>query len=242
MTGRIDVHSHLLPGVDDGCESVEESIACARQLVAAGYSHSFCTPHITPGFPQQTRQAIADWTAALQAELTAEDVKLTLLPGGEINLWPEIVQELSIEQTLTYGDRGEYCLVDIWTDKLPEFFEPAIRWLQGKGLKVILAHPERMRAVQVEPELADYFDDLGLLLQGNLQCLSDPPGKLTRQTGERFLMEGRYFMLGSDLHKLETLGPRLAGLQFAIDRIGKAAVDRLTIENPRVLLGGEFIR
>jgi hypothetical protein len=51
-------------------------------------------------------------------------------------------------------------------------------------------------------------------------------------------MDGRYFMLGSDLHKFETLPPRMAGLQFAIDRIGKAAVDRLTIENPRLLLGG----
>jgi hypothetical protein len=90
--------------------------------------------------------------------------------------------------------------------------------------------------VQLDPELADYFADLGLLLQGNLQCLGDPPRAATRQIADRFLQEDRYFMLGMDLHNHRTLPVRLAGLNHAMDLVGNAAVDRLTIHNPAKLL------
>jgi protein-tyrosine phosphatase len=236
MTGRIDVHSHLLPGVDDGCETAVESVACARELVAAGYTHSFCTPHVVPGIAAVNLTSLAQWTADLQSRLNEAQVPLTLLIGGEINIGPGLEQSLPPDRLMTYAGLGRYCLVDIWADRLPDFFEPAVRWLLAKGLKVILAHPERMKAVQTDPDLADYFADLGLLLQGNLQCLSDPPDKPTRVLAERFLTGGRYFLLGTDLHRLHTLAPRLQGLRNAIELMGQEAIDELTIDHPRLLL------
>jgi tyrosine-protein phosphatase YwqE len=101
---------------------------------------------------------------------------------------------------------------------------------------VILAHPERMAAVQNQPELADRFAEMGLLLQGNLQCFSDPPAAPTRRTVERFLLEGRYFLLGSDLHNLASLPMRIEGLKRATDLVGAETIDRLTVENPRLLM------
>src|SRR5438045_7383329 len=100
-------------------------------------------------------------------------------------------------------------------------------------MTVILAHPERMKAVQVEPELADYLQKLGVLLQGNLQCFSDPAGSATRVTAERYLREGRYFLLGSDLHNLRTLDVRLEGLKRAIGIAGEEAVNTLTVDKDR---------
>jgi tyrosine-protein phosphatase YwqE len=137
---------------------------------------------------------------------------------------------------MTYAGVGRYCLVDIWVDRLPDYFTEHVRWLMSKGLKVILAHPERMKAVQADPDLADYFAEIGLLLQGNLQCLSDPPGKPTRVLAEKLLTGERYFLLGSDLHRLATLPPRLQGLRNAIEMMGKKAIDKLTIDHPRLLL------
>lgn len=237
MTGRIDVHSHLLPGVDDGCESVEESLACARELVAAGYSDSFCTPHVWSGMPDQTIADVVAWTAAFSRRLDQEKIPLTLHPGGEIALGTDIQKWLTPSRLLTYAAAGKYCLVDLWADRLPDFFEPTIRWLQNQGLTVILAHPERMRAVQDQPTLWQRFANLGILLQGNLQCLSDPPHSNTRRVAEQYLSEGRYFLLGSDLHKLHTLPQRLTGLRNAIELVGQSAIDQLTIENPQKLLG-----
>jgi len=234
-TGRIDVHSHLLPGVDDGCKTVQESVQCARMMVEAGYTHSFCTPHVWPHLSENTVANIPLHTDRLQQAIDLAGVRLKLIPGGEINLRPD-TPETAVDQIVSYGMRRRYVLIDLWCDTLPPFFRPAVAWLQQQGVKVILAHPERMTAVQNQPELADLFADLGLLLQGNLQCFSDPVGSPTRRVVERYLLEGRYFLLGSDLHNLSSLPMRLEGLKRAIDLTGAETVDRLTIENPRRLL------
>ena len=175
--GRIDVHSHLLPGIDDGCKSVEESIACAKVLVANGYTHAFCTPHIWPTYKGVSRVSVPRWCAALQKELDAAAVPLRLLPGGELNLYLGV--EKTPHEDLVPLALGKYMLVDMWVPEIPPFFEPAIRWLQSMGLTVILAHPERMRAVQDQPDVINYFDSLGVLLQGNLQCFGDAPLRRT---------------------------------------------------------------
>src|ERR1041384_2622527 len=84
--GRIDTHSHLIPGVDDGCATLEQSIDCARMFVAAGFSHVFCTPHVWPNHPHVTRDNVGHWTATLQEEFDFQKIPLKLLPGGELNL------------------------------------------------------------------------------------------------------------------------------------------------------------
>jgi protein-tyrosine phosphatase len=234
-TGRIDVHSHLLPGVDDGCKTLDESLACARVLVAEGYTHSFCTPHIWPNLPDNTIPNIAAHVERLQRSLDEADIPLRLIPGGEMNLRPDTMNS-GPDGLVTYGSRRKFVLFDLWADALPDFFERGVRWFQSLGAEVVLAHPERMRAVQLNPELANYFDALGLMLQGNLQCLADPPHTATYRVGRKFLTEGRYFLLGSDLHNLETLGHRMRGLHHAVELVGDVAVDRLTKHNPRLLL------
>ncbi len=234
--GRIDVHAHLLPGVDDGCRTVEDSLECARRLVGMGYSHCFCTPHVWPNLPGNNPREIARRTADLQAELDRGGVPLEVLPGGEINLRPETAATRNGE-LVTYGMIGRHVLIDLWADRLPPFVEPSVRWMQSLGLRVILAHPERMRAVQDDPALAERLAEMGVLLQGNFQCFSDPPHMRTRQVAERFLSEGRYFMLGTDLHGEETLRPRVEGFHRARELVDAETFDRLTIHHPRSLMG-----
>jgi protein-tyrosine phosphatase len=236
-TGRIDVHSHLLPGVDDGCKTIADSLECARRLVAAGYTHSFCTPHIWPDLPHNTIEQITRRVADLQAVLDENAVPLKLFPGGELNLRPETPATAAAE-IVTYGMARKYCLFDIWCDELPGFFKAVVNWLQSHGVTVVMAHPERLKAVQNDPGLIRYFkDELGLLLQGNLQCLGDPVGTPTRTLAEDFLARGEYFLLGTDLHNPQTLDLRLRGLRRAIEAVGEAEVDRLTVEHPRLILG-----
>jgi protein-tyrosine phosphatase len=234
--GRFDVHSHLLPGVDDGCENLEESIACARELVSAGYTHSFCTPHIWPSLPGNTIASITTRVAELQKDFDGAGVPLQLVPGGELNLRPDFMKTPP-DEVVSYAMARKHVLLDFWADRLPPFFEPSIRWLQSLGLTVILAHPERIRAIQLDPDLVDHFADLGLLLQGNLQCLGDPPRTATRELAERYLVEGNYFLLGSDTHNIETMPVRLRGLSRAIELVGEDRVMELTRDHPLTLLG-----
>jgi protein-tyrosine phosphatase len=238
MSGRIDVHAHLLPGVDDGCVSLDETLACARMLVSAGYTHAFCTPHIWPGFPGNTTAAIARWTAELQPKLDAAAIPLRLLPGGEINLqamWPAIAS-MPASHLPTYAMAGRHVLIDFWGDKFTSELLDGIRHLQSLGMTVIIAHPERIGMFQKNPFLAERVLQMGVLLQGNLQCFSDPPNSPCRITAERFLRDDCYFLLGSDCHMPDTLPMRLDGLERIIGIAGPDTADRLTIHNPRELL------
>jgi hypothetical protein len=83
--------------------------------------------------------------------------------------------------------------------------------------------------------VSDYFQSLGLLLQGNLQCFNDKPEALTRRCAEQFLLDGKYFLLGSDSHNPASMEGRVRGLERAIELAGQAKIDELTITNPQKL-------
>ena len=231
---RVDTHSHLLPGVDDGCKSIEDSIDCAKILVANGYSHAFCTPHIWHNNRGISRTSVPRLVKMLQTELDAAQVPLTLMPGGEMNLFLG-VDKTPEDEVVPLG-LGKYMLVDMWFSELPPFFEGAVEWLQAMGLSVVLAHPERMRAIQDDPELIDYIQSLGVYLQGNLQCFTDKPEALTRRCAEQFLLDGKYFILGSDTHNPETIDVRMGGLARVRELVGDETLDQLTVTNPRKLV------
>lgn len=230
---RIDTHGHLLPGIDDGSRNVAESLAIARAMSDAGYGTLACTPHIWPSSPF-TAEFIAGRVAQLQAALDAEGIDVRLIRGGEINLANYDVDR--VDEIVSYNQLGRHVLFDFWDDELPRTYWPRIESLQRRGLVCIQAHPERIEAFQHRPTLLDELAARGVLLQCNLQCLGDREGSLTRTLSERWLGEGRYFMFGSDVHRIETWPLRLRGLHRAIELLGDAEVDRLTIDNPAALL------
>jgi len=239
-TARIDVHAHLLAGLDDGCKTPEQSLQCAAALVSGGYSHAFCTPHIWPNFPHNTPRAIGTAVADLQSRLDSAKIPLKLAPGAEINLpsmWPQL-QTMADDQIATYSLAGKYLLFDFWDDQIAQCsdLDPAIIQLQSRGLKLVLAHPERVEALQRDLQAVDHFIELGVLLQLNSYCLADPPHSPRFITGKRLLETGRYFLIGTDSHDPQGMGVRLRGVEAAVQIVGAEAVDRLTIHNPRLLL------
>ena len=233
---RIDVHAHLLPGLDDGSSSMDESIELARRLAEAGYAHAFCTPHFWPGYETYTPAFIRRATDELREQLRLHRIPLELHPGAEINLDMPI-DTLTIDQVPTYGMRGFYALMDFWESGMPERFLKRIDYLISHHVRPIIAHPERIAAFQVDPDLLDRLaDERRVLFQCNLQCLSDPKGRPTRDLAERWLKAGKYFMIGSDTHNLRTLDLRLEGLEVALDLVGDHELHRLTVDNPAKLL------
>ena len=165
-------------------------------MVAAGYTHSFCTPHVWPNLPHNRPEDITRRVARLQSSLAEAGVPLKLFPGGELNMRPD-TPETPPDELVTYGMARRFLLIDLWADRLPPFFAPVVRWLQSQGLKVILAHPERMKAVQDQPDLIDHFRELGMLLQCNLQCLGDPAGGPDADRRGAALLDGNTFCWGA---------------------------------------------
>ena len=127
ITGRIDVHSHLLPCVDDGCASLAESLDCARRMVAAGYTDSFCTPHYWPNLKTSTT-TVPQWTSNLQTALDSSAIPLRLHPGGEINLRPGL-SENDPAGIVSYGMKRKYALIDLLKDIFNQLAGPVSRHL-----------------------------------------------------------------------------------------------------------------
>jgi protein-tyrosine phosphatase len=241
IVGRVDVHTHLLPGIDDGCTCVEDSLACARALVRAGYTHAFCTPHVWPNLPDNNAREIRLRTAMLQSAMNEAEVPLTLLPGGENNLmsaWPEIGRKAR-EDVVTYNLAGKYVLFDFWADtasQVRELVEPAVRHLRERGFELVLAHPERITALQGDERVLNRLTELGVKLQLNSWCLTEPKGSAKRDMAERLLLDGRYFLIGTDLHRPSGMEIRVNGLGVAERLVGRDEVERLTGANPRMLM------
>jgi protein-tyrosine phosphatase len=234
--GRIDTHGHLLPGLDDGSTSYQESLEIARRMVRAGYTHLTCSPHIWPEHVYSPA-FITERTKLLQEALDREAIPITLIASGELNLISLDLFNLTDDEIPTYGMARKYVLFDFWAGELPEDYWERIERLRALGATPIQAHPERIAAFQDDPDLVDELRGEGVMLQCNLQCLSDKAGTRTRTLAEKWLKERRYFVLGSDLHRIDTLDIRLNGLQRAIDLLGEHEVDRLTKINPRDVVG-----
>lgn len=242
MFGRIDVHGHLIPGVDDGCRDEEESVRCARVLVGAGFTHAFCTPHVWPSLPGNTVGEIVRRVGALQAHLDFAGLSLKLLPGGELNLesmGPRL-KGMGKDEVPTYGMAGRYVLFDFWDESMKAcrgVLWPALEVLQGWGMTPVLAHPERIGACR-ERGAVEAFVERGVLLQLNGWTLTTSPGSPTYRMAERLLKDGAYFMMGTDLHDPAGMESRMRGMKVVREMVGEAELDRLTKDGPAKLLEG----
>jgi protein-tyrosine phosphatase len=232
--GRIDVHCHFVPGVDDGCANVGESLTCLRMMVEAGYDRVFCTPHCgDTAFSELSPPMVADLVHRLREEVVAAGIPIELRPGGELRLSAHIARDLERVGVPTYGHEGKYVLTDIWTHDWPVWATRAVEWLQKRGLIVILAHPERLPLLRKDPKHITELAKLGLLFQGNLGPLagaSDSPDIVA--LAERYLQDGRYFMVGTDGHRPPHMAARLAGLRRVEELVGEAGLRELTERNP----------
>jgi protein-tyrosine phosphatase len=230
---RIDVHCHFLPGIDDGCRDMEESLACLRAMAAAGYSKLFCTPHCGDAeFSNLSTTEVAERVRALQGQAIAAQIPLELRPGGELRLSPHIAEDLPELGVPTYGHSGNYVLTDLWESDWPNWATRAVEWLQTRGYTVILAHPERMPLLLNNPEAITMLAKCGLLFQGNLGPIGGADSPQIVGLAQRYLQEDRYFMVGSDGHRPAHMAARLAGLQRIEALVGAEKLHQLTVTHP----------
>ncbi len=230
---RTEIHCHFLPGIDDGCINLAESLACLRIMADHGYRKIFCTPHCgAETLTELSTEIVTDLVARLAGEIKKNDLPLELRPGGELRLSPTVTTDLQRNGIPSYGHHGTHILVDIWTPDWPAWATHAVEWLQNRGFTVILAHPERMTYLRRNPAAIQELAHLGLLFQGNLGPIAGADSPEVVHLAERFLQDGRYFMLGSDGHHTDHLPTRLQGLQRAADLIGANAVAELVEKNP----------
>jgi protein-tyrosine phosphatase len=207
----IDLHCHVLPGIDDGPETIEGSLALARAAVAAGTRTLVATPHVSWRHPNDAA-TIARLVQELNARLRAEDVVLDVRPGAEIALTrlPDIEPELA---RFTLGG-GDWLLVEPPFTPVATGLDAVILDLQRHGRRVVLAHPERCHAFQRDPAMLARLARAGVLTSITAGSLTGQFGGEVRRFALALLREGIVHNVASDAHdavrRPPTLGPELA--------------------------------
>jgi protein-tyrosine phosphatase len=231
----IDLHSHILPGLDDGAATLEESVEIGRAAADDGIRVVAATPHVRDDFPTKPAAMKAALKTAREA-LAEAGVELEVIPGGEIAL--DWLGRLGVRdlRRFSLGGGGGYLLVETPYFGWPMGLANALFALRRRGLVPVLAHPERNPEVWGRPELLRDVVAAGALVQVTAASLD---GRLGRRVADAAfaLLEARLVhLLASDAH---APGLREAGLSAARARVGDAALGRwLTEEVPAAILAG----
>jgi protein-tyrosine phosphatase len=242
--GFIDCHTHLLPGIDDGCETTDDAVSCIRRLAKAGYVGAVCTPHGgPPRFTHNTPDAIASRVTDLQQAVDEEGLDFTLLPGSELSLTDDLLawtEDVGIQAMGHEGDaRGTghgAILFDYWGTAWTSSCDAFVDALLADGLTPVLAHPERMGIIDAWMPLLTSLTERGVLLQGNLRPLIGDDGIMAQVRAHQLVDLDHYALMCLDLHKPTCLGRRLLGLDHLRRGWKRKQVRNMLESGPRRLL------
>ncbi|MBL8566237.1 MAG: capsular biosynthesis protein [Hyphomicrobiaceae bacterium] len=232
----IDLHSHILPGIDDGARDASVSLEMARAYVAQGVTHVACTPHILPGLYHNTGLNIRAAVADLQARIDAEGLPLRLLTGADNHVVPEFVAGLQSGHLLSLAD-SRYVLVEPPHHVAPPQLDTMFFNVLVAGYVPILTHPERLTWIEHRYSLMQQLAARGVWMQITCGSLSGRFGKRARYWAERMLDEGLVHVLATDAHDPARRPPDLAeGRQRAARRVGDIEAEHLVSTRPSGIL------
>ncbi len=235
MSGWVDVHAHWVPGVDDGVPSFDDALAVCRGLEQIGYGHLVVTPHIrTAMFPNEP-DGLREAFEVLVPRLREAGVALRLSLAAEHFFDDVLLERVASGRLLPYPG-GRAFLVELPDEPLLPMLERWFFQLRVRGLRPVLAHPERCRALWRHPEALERFVESGVAPQLDLMILEGRYGRRPRAFAERFLEAGLYAVAGSDVHRpadVEAVGRAIERLHALL---GAPAAADLLREGPARLL------
>ena len=232
----IDLHSHILAGLDDGARTLDESYEMARLAVAEGVTVVAATPHVREDFPTSAG-AMEEAVAELNNDLAENDIDLEVVPGGEVDLeWLTRMSE-DEKQRFSIAQNGRYLLVEIPLVGWPLSLETQIFALRSAGVTPLLAHPERNSEVQANPPLIERLVRGGARVQVTAASLDGRLGRRASQACRRLLDLGLVHVLASDAHAPDVRRGSLAQAVAALRDDGLARY--LTSDVPAAIVAGE---
>jgi protein-tyrosine phosphatase len=235
----IDIHCHMLPGIDDGPEGLDESIEMATLAVANGITEAVVTPHIHAGRYENTRESVAEATRRFQHCLQDNGIALRLSMAAEIRIGPELMPMIEAQQVPWLGhlDGYQLLLLELPHSHIPVGTDKLVNWCLQRRIRPVIPHPERNKEVIRNIDKITPFVEMGCLLQVTAGAVAGGFGPQARKRACQLLERGWVSFLASDAHNAQHRIPDLEpGRAAAAAIVGEEASWRLVRDNPRQIL------
>lgn len=198
----VDIHSHLLPKVDDGSSSLDDSLKLAQAAVDDGITHALLTPHHLNGVYINHKEDVVRMTSFFQGQLKEHQIPLTVFPGQEVRLNSQIPQAIDEGDIITCDANGRYLLLELPSEDVPAYTKRIIYEITGRGMVPIICHPERNRKILEDPKVLEQLLEIGCLTQLTASSYVGVFGKEIEKLSERLVDAGQVATFASDAHML----------------------------------------
>jgi protein-tyrosine phosphatase len=239
----IDIHAHVLPGLDDGPRALDESLEMCRLYVTQGVTTVVATPHMGNGTFDVTSSAVRRGVRVLSEACREHALQIEILPGADVHLQPRLLDMLDAGELLTLADTGRYLLLELPAQAVPRI-ESLVADLAARGVTPILTHPERNPDLLRRPDRLAELVECGCLVQVTAGALLGGFGCASRWAAEEFIEAGLVHVAASDAHAAH--GRRRAELLRAADHlvatVGEHVARDLLDRNPARIIRGESLR
>jgi protein-tyrosine phosphatase len=240
VLAMIDIHCHILSGIDDGAKTMEDSVELAKAAVKEGIHTIIATPHHMNGRYENTKSIIIENTALLNQHLIEEKIPVSILPGQETAIHGEIMEGLENDEIQTLNDT-QYLFIELPSGYVPRYTEKLLFDIQLKGLIPIIVHPERNQEIVEKPDLLYQFIKKGALSQVTASSINGKFGKKVKSFSEQLIEANLVHFIASDAHNLTN---RAFHLESAYDYISnRYGVDMTYLyrENAELLVEGSNV-
>ena len=237
----IDFHTHILPNIDDGSRSIEETFNLIKEAKNVGFEAIISTSHYIEEYYETNTPEREVWINAIYENLQAKNIDINLYLGNEIYLSENIIKLLEEGKASTINDTS-YVLFEMPLNAEPMNLYDIIYEIMQYKLVPILAHPERYSFVQKEPELIYDLIEKGVLMQANFGSILGIYGEKAQIIVKKFFESNMIHFLGTDVHRQNSIYPKVPEALAQITKIiGVQKVDELTKINPRLVLHNKKI-
>jgi protein-tyrosine phosphatase len=240
----IDIHSHIMPGIDDGARTLDEALEMVRIAVEDGVEQIVSTPHMFNGLsrnpePTEIEDLVAEFNEAVSK---ASEGRLKILPGNEVRISHEIVAQAQHNRVTRINQRN-YMLVEFPQVSVPAAAEELFHGLLCEGVRPVLVHPERNSQIQADPSIVAAFIEQGVLVQVTAMSVTGEFGIAAKTCGDILLRHNCVHFLASDAHRSKTRRPVLSKARAAAAMlIGEQRARALVCENPSTAIRGEALQ
>ena len=239
----IDIHCHLLPGVDDGARDMDQALSMARAAYDNGIRFSIVTPHLHPGRYDNSAPNITQSWKRLKAELARADIPLRLGMAAEVRLSPEILPLIEREELPFLGELDGYriMLLEFPHSHIPPGAEQLVKKLLDLKVRPMIAHPERNKDVIRRQARIEPFIEMGCFLQLTASAVAGRFGEASHERAIELLESDAFMVLATDAHNLQRRCPDLhEGFEAAAHIIGDKAARALVLDRPLAIVHTQF--